>query len=193
MVAAMAETTAFTPILRRLHARMNSDVCGRRLLETRPRINNDTIDRVHLSTLPVGTLGREYERFLSDLHTEPNARTPVQFIDDPTLVYVMQRYRETHDMTHIVLAMPTNMLGEVTVKWFEAIQFGLPMCISGAMFGAMRLQTRHRQRFIDIYLPWIIDQALHARFFLAIDWENHWHRSLHELRHEFDIQPAPSV
>lgn len=58
------------------------------------------------------------------------------------LAYVMQRYREVHDIYHAALSMPTTMLGEVTVKWVEALQTHLPMCISGALFGAMRLRPR---------------------------------------------------
>jgi ubiquinone biosynthesis protein COQ4 len=27
--------------------------------------------------------------------------------------------------------MPTNMLGEIAVKWIEAINVGLPMCYGG--------------------------------------------------------------
>ena len=44
-------------------------------------------------------------------------------------------------MTHAVLDMPTNMVGEVLVKWVEAIQTRLPMCIGGAIFGPLRLNT----------------------------------------------------
>lgn len=43
----------------------------------------------------------------------------------------MTRYRETHDLIHTVLDMPTNMLGEIAVKWIEAINIGLPMCYGG--------------------------------------------------------------
>lgn len=43
----------------------------------------------------------------------------------------MTRYRETHDLVHTVLDMPTNMLGEIAVKWIEAINIGLPMCYGG--------------------------------------------------------------
>ena len=50
----------------------------------------------------------------------------------------MQRYREVHDMFHTVLGMPTNLLGEIVVKWIEAIQLGLPMAILGALFGPLR-------------------------------------------------------
>ena len=35
----------------------------------------------------------------------------MQFVDDPELAYVMQRYREAHDLVHTILGMPTNMLG----------------------------------------------------------------------------------
>lgn len=66
----------------------------------------------------------------------------VKFLKDPELMYVMTRYRESHDLIHAVLGMPTHMLGEVTVKWIEAINIGLPMCYGGAVFGAMRLRPK---------------------------------------------------
>lgn len=69
----------------------------------------------------------------------PDARRPVNFIDDTELMYVMLRYRQCHDLVHTLLGMPPNMLGEVAVKWFEAIQTGLPMCVTAALFGPIRL------------------------------------------------------
>ena len=69
----------------------------------------------------------------------PDARLPVHFVDDPELKYVMLRYRQTHDLFHSILGMPPHMLGEVAVKWVEAIQTGLPMCALGAFFGPLRL------------------------------------------------------
>lgn len=41
----------------------------------------------------------------------PDSRSQVQFVDDVELAYVVQRYREVHDLVHAVLGMPTNMLG----------------------------------------------------------------------------------
>lgn len=41
----------------------------------------------------------------------PDSRLTVQFVDDLELAYVMQRYREVHDLIHAILGMPTNMLG----------------------------------------------------------------------------------
>ena len=72
----------------------------------------------------------------------PDSRAPVQFVDDVDLAYVMLRYRQVHDLLHSLLGMPTSMLGEVVVKWFEAVQTGLPMCISAAMLGPFRLKPK---------------------------------------------------
>lgn len=67
----------------------------------------------------------------------------VKFLGDPEIAYIMTRYRESHDLIHTVLGMPTNMLGEVTVKWIEAMNIGLPMCYGGAVFGAIRLRPKY--------------------------------------------------
>lgn len=45
-------------------------------------------------------------------HVTPDSRADVQFVDDEELAYVMQRYREVHDLLHTLLGMPTNMLGQ---------------------------------------------------------------------------------
>lgn len=42
----------------------------------------------------------------------PDSRADVKFVDNEELAYVMQRYREVHDLLHTLLGMPTNMLGE---------------------------------------------------------------------------------
>lgn len=47
----------------------------------------------------------------------PDSRVDVKFVDDEELAYVMQRYREVHDLLHTLLGMPTNMLGESGFKY----------------------------------------------------------------------------
>ena len=53
---------------------------------------------------------------------------------------LLQRYREVHDLLHALLDMPTDMVGEVSVKWVEALQFGLPMAVGGALLGPARFK-----------------------------------------------------
>ena len=67
----------------------------------------------------------------------------MHFVDDVNLAYVAQRYREVHDLFHVLLDMPTTMLGEVTVKWVEAFQTRLPMAATGGLFGAVRLKPKY--------------------------------------------------
>ena len=49
-------------------------------------------------------------------------RPPVRLIVDPELAFVMQRYRETHDLLHTVYGIPVSVGGEVALKWFEMVQ-----------------------------------------------------------------------
>lgn len=44
-----------------------------------------------------------------------------KFVDDEELAYVIQRYREVHDLMHTLLGMPTNMLGEQQWAWGDAL------------------------------------------------------------------------
>lgn len=189
MVAAMGETTAIQPVLQNIKNRMENDDTGREILRLKPRITEESIDRMRLLKLPDGTFGREYARFLDNLNTSPDNRPPVKYVDDEDLLYVMRRYRETHDFTHIILEMKTNMLGEVTVKYFEAIQLGLPMAIFGSIFGGARLLTNNRRDLVTRNIPWVFDQAMNARLFIAFDWENHFDIPIKELQNVLGVTP----
>lgn len=125
----------------------------------------------------------------------------------------MRRYREIHDLTHVTLGMPTNMLGklfitlfhlksqnkliflgEVTVKWFEGIQYGLPMCVLGGFFGSVRLGPRHTAKYLNLTLPWIVRTARQSRLFINVYFEKHWHKPLAEFRRELNIlEPPPKI
>ncbi|KAF3422457.1 hypothetical protein E2986_12483 [Frieseomelitta varia] len=141
MIACLAETTG-TDALSYCRQKMLATSEGSRILAEKPRISSSTVDFSALKRLPPGTLGRIYCDFLDINNVSPDSRTAVRFVEDTELAYVMQRYRETHDIYHALLLMPTTMLGEVSVKWIEAVQLRLPMCFSGAIFGAFRLRPR---------------------------------------------------
>lgn len=192
MIATFGETTA-SVALPRLHSKMSSDPTGRRILSDRPRIRSSTVDLPHLASLPVGTFGRTYHDFMAERRFSPDERMEVHYVDDPELAYMMLRYRECHDLFHVILGAHTNMLGEIAVKWVEGIQFGLPMCVLGAVAGPVRLGPIHRERYISVFLPWAIQQGMNARFLLNIYFEEHWEDDLEELRKELNIEAAPNT
>ncbi|CAF3418898.1 unnamed protein product [Rotaria socialis] len=193
MISIFGETTGVLA-LKSMQEKMIVDPEGDEILKKRPVINTKTVDLNFLKSLPAGTLGKEYSNFLAKYNLTPDARRPVSFIDDAELAYVMRRYREIHDLTHVTLGMPINMLGEVTVKWFEGIQYGLPMCALGGFFGSVRLGPRHTAKYLNLTLPWIVRTARQSRLFINVYFEKHWHKPLVEFRRELNIvEPPPKL
>ncbi|XP_066569412.1 ubiquinone biosynthesis protein COQ4 homolog, mitochondrial isoform X2 [Amia ocellicauda] len=191
-VAVLGETTGQLA-LRSLRDQMKRDPEGQSILQERPRIRLSTLDMSALGALPNGTLGREYLRFLQTNRVTPDSRLAVRFVDDEELAYVMQRYREVHDLLHTLLHMPTNMLGEVVVKWFEAAQTGLPMCMLGAALGPLRLSPRRLQPLVSTLVPWALRSGCNARCVLSVYYEQRWGQNLEELREELGIEPPPAL
>ncbi|XP_067012145.1 ubiquinone biosynthesis protein COQ4 homolog, mitochondrial isoform X2 [Anabrus simplex] len=188
MIAVMGET-AGTSAIRYMLKKMEASPEGQEILRKRPRINSRTVDLEKLKELPDGTLGHAYIKFLEVNNVTPDSRLQVQFVDDVELAYVIQRYREVHDLFHTVLNMPTNMLGEVTVKWVEAIQTRLPMCVGGALFGALRLAPKQRQKYVQYYLPWAIRTGTTGSFLMNVFFEQRWDQPVRELLRELNITP----
>lgn len=192
MVAVLGETTG-QKALKYMYAKMKTDVVGQEILRDKPHINSSTVDLMYLKSLSEETFGHTYWKFLHDNNVTPDSRQPVHFVDDLELAYVMQRYREVHDLLHTLLDMPTNMLGEVAIKWVEALQTQLPMCIGGAIFGPVRFKPGQRKRYVNTYLPWAIECGKNAKFLLNVYYEKHWETPVQDLRNELSILPAPTT
>ncbi|XP_051836060.1 ubiquinone biosynthesis protein COQ4 homolog, mitochondrial [Antechinus flavipes] len=192
MVAVLGETTGHQA-LKALRDQMRRDPEGVQILQERPRIQLSTLNLNKLRNLPEGSFGWEYAHFLDVNKVSPDTRAPTRFVDDEELAYVIQRYREVHDLLHTLLGMPTNMLGEVVVKWFEAIQTGLPMCVLGAAFGPIRLSAKKLKVLTSELIPWAVQNGQNSRCVLNLYYEQRWEQPLEALREELGISPPPSV
>lgn len=129
---------------------MLSHPSGRLILRERPRISTTTVDVPHLRNSPLGTLGRTYADWLDTEHVTPDTRDPVRHVPEEELAYVLQRYRESHDLYHVLLAekgMPSFLEGEVVVKGFEFAALGLPMTGLAAL-SAFKLPQEQRRRVL---------------------------------------------
>lgn len=192
MVAVLGETTGHLALVK-LRDRMRNDPEGYTILMERPRIRLCTLNLNKMSTLPDGSFGREYLHFLEDNRVTPDSRADVKFVDNEELAYVMQRYREVHDFLHTLLGMPTNMLGEVAVKWFEAANTGLPMCALGAVLGPLRLSASHLQTLFKSLGPWALQNGRKAECILNIFYEKRWEQNVEDLRKELNIESPPVI
>lgn len=113
MIACLGEITGDSA-LKYMKEKMLNTPEGADILKEMPRINSETVSFQWLSQLPENTVGRVYADFMRDNNITADSRLPVQFIAEPDLAYVMQRYREVHDLVHATLFMRTTMLGEVS-------------------------------------------------------------------------------
>ena len=193
MVAALGETTA-GPALPRLRSQMLSSPEGRRILKSRPRISTKTVSLSSLTQLPPNTLGATYHSWLTRCNVTPDSREPVHYIDDPELAYVMQRYRECHDLYHAALGMPVDGLSEIAVKAFEFANLGLPMTGLAAAMGWARLSAKRKERYFKEYLPWALRCGGQAKSLITVFWEERWEQDIGELRKELGLsEPPPTV
>ncbi|KAJ0181083.1 hypothetical protein K1T71_003168 [Dendrolimus kikuchii] len=187
MIACLGEITG-EDSMKYMRSKMLETAEGIEILNEMPRINSTNVSFERLSQMPENTVGRVYADFMRDNNITADSRLPVQFIADPELAYVMQRYREVHDLVHATLFMKTNMLGEVTIKWVEGIQTKLPMCISGGIWGAARLRPKHRQMYLKYYLPWAIKTGNNAKFMQGIYFEKRWDQDIDDFHKEMNIE-----
>lgn len=187
LVADFGETTGHTA-LRWMHNKMLASDEGRRVLNDRPRLHSDTIDYKRLATLADNTFGRHYSNFYADNKISPDTRKQVQFVDDAELAYVMQRYRELHDIVHTILRQPTTIKGEVIVKAFEGVQTRLPLCILGGLIGPLRLSNEAKLEYLSRDLPWALRTASEAKFLMNVYFEERFEQDIEELRRELNIK-----
>lgn len=189
LVADFGETTG-NQALSWMHSRMLADEEGRKILEEKPRLRSDRVDYERLRALPANSFGNHYSRFYSDNHVSPDTRKEVQFVDDAELAYVMQRYRELHDIVHTILGQPTTIKGEVIVKAFEGIQTRLPLCILGGLIGPLKLSNQERFEYLRKDLPWAIQCARKSKLLMNVYFEKRFEQDIDDLRRELRLELA---
>lgn len=171
---------------------MRADPVGSQILAERPVVTSASLNVDTLRTMPDGSFGREYQRHMDDLGITADTRKPVRFVDDEELAYVAQRYRETHDFVHCLIALGISEEEEMVIKWFEAEQTGLPMCYLGGAVGPLRLPAEKRDQVYKTYVPWARRAGKSAAFLMNVYFEKRFDDSLQDLRAELAIELPPA-
>ena len=90
-------------------------------------------------------------------HFNPPIRTGLELKSSPVLIVgfeILHNKKRLTEMQHFGYASYhsyafnfcvslCSILGEITVKWFEMIQTGLPMCTFGSLLAPLRLERRY--------------------------------------------------
>lgn len=198
MVAIFGELTGEVACLR-MRERMLSNSIGRRILHEKPIINSTTVPIAKLQGLPQSTFGYHYAQFMLRNKIDSDHRQPVQFIKDPELAYVMLRYRQVHDFWHTLTSMPIHLLGEISLKFIEYQQTGLPMALLASLVApVLRFSSEEKNSFRKEYWPWIVKQLLmnqkngHPVDWMNVYYEEHWEMDITTLRTQLHILAFPS-
>lgn len=127
------------------------------------------------------------------------------------MVMIGNRYREVHDLWHVLSGLPPTVEGELALKWFELVQTGLPVCALGAVFGPLALPRREpvpvdgseksviarkkggsREVLVRTYVPWAVRAGRRAKKPLVCVWyERRWEQPLDVVRKELGMEMAP--
>ena len=153
---------------------------GAALYAERRAINTRTVDLAALAALPPGTLGHAYAQFLSVRGLSPDVFDAPIAVSDERVAYVAQRFRQTHDLWHVVTGLDTDAASEVVLQAFTYGQTGAPSTGILATLGTLRAVTlgqRIGRATLAAYRA-----GRRARYLGAFAWEDHWATPLAEVR-----------
>lgn len=188
LIAVLGEATG-REALRRLTKRVAMSSSGRSMLAVREPRRFPSMSLEQMRSLPAGSLGAKYAAFMDVRNFDPNDRSAVyeELIPDPDQAWVLQRYRDVHDLWHVLMDTPTTILGELALKWFEAVHTGLPVAMLSATFGPFLLKEGDRKFLLSEIVPWAVKSGRAANNLIAIRYEDHLHRDVEELRKEWNL------
>jgi ubiquinone biosynthesis protein COQ4 len=166
--------------VRRLSAGFLADPDGKRLFDERRSIDSTTIDLDALEALPPGTLGHSYARFLrdhelsSDLFQAPLHTTNVE------AAYVAKRFRQTHDLWHVLTGLAPDLAGEIQLLAFTHAQTRTPSTGIIVTVGTLRLLRRGQNVALRVVRAYRAGRK--AKRLGTFDWEACWSTPVAELR-----------
>lgn len=186
-----AEEITGRPRYRALLADMRRTPEGQRLLADQPEFRSDSVDYDALRRLPETTFGGAYVRHLdaNGLSADYQAAA-TRYVDDPDIAYLMRRYRQTHDVWHVLLGLGVAGHEEVLVHGFSFGQLRLPVSALVLVFGGMKhvvLEKRWaalRHSLFEAYRA-----GRDAEPLMPVYWEDLWDQPLDDVRARYRVRP----
>lgn len=153
---------------------------GRALLAARPSLSASALDLEALRAMPEGTLGHALARYYADRGIAP-FESPYEVRND--VDYIVKRYRETHDLVHVLTGYGTDALGEMEVQAFALGNLGLRTSALILTFAAL-LQP-HGLPPMRTYLAKLeraFQRGRLSQSVLVHDYERYWGLSVEDAR-----------
>lgn len=176
--------------------RFRSDPLGARILEERRHLLESLLDRATLRALPADTLGRAYLDFVESQNLSADGLAqlveeadPGGRVLDPDRQLLADRLRDMHDLWHVVTGYSRDLIGELLLIAFTAVQVPTPafriIVPLGYLLNELRMPgTRALIRGAR-------RRAREAVWLPAQDWEALLERPLDEVRDVLRVGPPP--
>lgn len=153
------------------------------------------VDPAPLRDLPRGTLGREYVELLDANGLSPfrlSSDFPQELVDRHIFV---ARYSLVHDVFHVLTGFDTTWAGELGVWSFVAAQgyarsHWLAVGMASALYPWLAPRSIPRQ-WRNLHRG--ISMGRRARPLLTVPFEQMWSRTVAEVRHELEVEPADEL
>ncbi len=170
--------------LPRLLARFIAEDDGLALMSERPAIDSSMVDFDWLRALPETTLGGAYVRFLDKNGLDPDLfQSPPGL--PPAIAYLAQRFRQSHDLWHVLTGYSPEVAGELPLLAFSYAQTEMPSFRLLAIVGSIRYAFHARGMFRKVIEGY--RRGKRAKFLGAVRWEHLWERPLAEVRADLGI------
>ena len=172
------------PSFPRVWMQVASSEEGRALLRERPSLDSSAVDREALRSLPAGTLGREYVRFLDENKLDGDFfQAPPDVPDE--VAFLSKRLRQAHDVWHAATGYTPSVRDELALQAFTYGQLQAPHAILIVIGGLVAFGWRDPKLFAHVWRGY--QNGKRAAFLGSLRWESRWEAPLAELRRELAI------
>ena len=165
---------------------------GEKVLRNRLQLRDSLKKRNLLAKLPVGSLGREYQKFVQEENLsadgleKANERSLQAEITDPELKLFAARQRDMHDLWHVVTGYGRDELGEACLLAFTYAQNKNRGVGFIAFVGCFKLFADYRFNALKAILQgYLIGRK--AAWLPEQDWESLLANQLNNVRDHLNI------
>ncbi len=176
----------------RLRTSLLESAEARELLRDQPELCSAQLDFAALRRLPADTLGFAYVEHLdrNGLFADSQA-APTHHVADPSVAYLMRRFRQTHDVWHALLGLGTAGHEEVIIHAFSWGQLRLPVSAMVVVFGTLKHIVLEARWGALRHALWEAYRHGHqAEPLLPVYWERHWSEPLDRVRARYGVAPC---
>jgi len=142
----------------RLLRRIRRTPAGEWLLREQPIFNDSTIDLDQLATLPEGSFGHEFTRWMRHHGFTPGLMERESTASDPDLAYLGKRLMQVHDFWHVLTGYNRDPIGELGVLAFSFAQsgsYGIGFILATVVWRSMREHWRTERRPWSPLVPYV--------------------------------------